>query len=83
VDLKEELEDLPKGDSGGIEDDFDRLGMRPVIPIRRLGRVAARVPDPGGDHAWIFPKEVLHAPEASAGQYCAFLGHDLSSTWLK
>ena len=39
-----------------------------MIPIRRVGDVAARIPDPRRDDAGPLADEVLHPPEAPAGE---------------
>src|SRR4030095_9376031 len=83
VDLEEELEDLPEADPFRIEVDLDRFGVVAVITVRRVRRVAARVPDARLDHARILAKEILHAPEATAGAHCAVDRHVLSPTWLR
>src|SRR5688572_14546833 len=83
VNLEEELEDLSVADPRRIEDDFDRFGMCSMIAIGCVGRVAACVADARRENAVVTAKEILHAPEATAGEQSAFLGHFLSSTWSK
>src|SRR4029079_18212053 len=64
VDLKEELENLPKADTCRIEQNLDGFGMRSVIAIGGIGRGTTGVPDTSGDHAVVSTKQILHAPEA-------------------
>src|SRR5688572_7553510 len=45
VNLEKELEELPVGDSCGIEEDLDGFGVRPVIAIGRVAYVATAIPD--------------------------------------
>src|SRR4051812_32098610 len=66
VDLEEELEDVPVGDPLGVEDDLDRLGVPGMVPVRRVLVLAARVSDPGGNHALAPAEQLLDAPEATA-----------------
>jgi ATP-dependent helicase/nuclease subunit A len=66
--LEEELQKVTVGDLPGVEDDLDRLSVGPVIPVRRVGYVPARVADPRGQDARAAADEVLHSPETSAGQ---------------
>jgi hypothetical protein len=68
VDLKEELEQVAVRGLLGIEEDLDRLGVRAVVAVRRVLDVAARVADPRREHAGPLPDQVLHPPEAPAGQ---------------
>ena len=92
VDLEEELQQRAVVGGGGVVDDFDGLGVRAVIAVGRVGDVAAGVADPGGDHTGLLADQVLHAPEAAAGEnrllrvvcHCLFLqsrllpiGHDV------
>ena len=83
VNLEEELEDLPKADPVGIKNDLDGFCMCSVIAIGRIGCVASRVPNPGRENAVVAAKEFLHTPKTTAGKHRTFLGHCLSSTWLK
>ena len=68
MDLEEELEQVAVGRLLGVEDDLDRLGVGAVVAVGRVGDVAAGVADPGRDHAGPLADQVLHAPEAAAGQ---------------
>src|SRR4029077_13084181 len=68
VDLEEELEDVAIRRLLGIEDDLDRLGMRSVIPVRRVCDVASGVSHPRQEDAGPLPDQILHPPEAPAGQ---------------
>ena len=61
-----------------VEDDLDRLGVGAVVAVGGVGHVAAGVADAGGDHAGLAADQVLHAPEAAAGEDCGFGGHVVS-----
>jgi hypothetical protein len=83
VQLEEELEQLAEADALGVEDDFDGLGVRPVVAVRGIGHIAARVAHAGGKHAVVAPEKLLHAPEATAGEHRPFLTHEISLTWSR
>ncbi len=86
MDLKEELEQAPVAQLRRIEDDLDCLGVRAVVAIGRVRHVAAAVADPGRDDAVHLADQVLHAPEAAAGEDCAFgrrAAHRTSSAWSR
>src|SRR5262249_10002828 len=68
---------LAIADLVGIENDLDGLSVSAVIAIRRVRCAPAGVANSGGDDAIVAAKQILHAPETSAGQYCAFFAHDL------
>ena len=68
VDLEEELEDVAVRGLLRVEDDLDRLRVRAVVAVRRVRDVAARVADPRRHDAGPLPDQVLHAPEAPAGE---------------
>src|SRR4051812_23113735 len=68
VDLEEELEDVAVGDLLGVEDELDRLRVRAVVAIGRVGNVAAGVSDARRDDARPLAQQVLHPPEAAARQ---------------
>src|SRR5579859_1714139 len=72
VDLKEELEQVAVAHHLRIEDDLDRFGMGSVIAIGGVRHVAAAVSHAGADHPGHLPDQVLHAPEAAAGQHGSF-----------
>src|SRR5262249_35822998 len=80
MDLEEEFEDLPVAGLGRVEQNLDRLGMRAVVAIGRRRHVAAGIADPRRDDAGQAPDELLHAPEAAAGEDRAFFAHLTSST---
>src|ERR1700722_664165 len=73
VNLKEELENLTVAELGRVKDDLDGLGMGSVISIGRVAHVAARVADPCRYHAIVTSEQILHPPEAAAGQNRTFL----------
>src|SRR4029077_16287153 len=83
VNLEEEFQQFTVSDLRRIEDDLDRFGMAVVIAIGRVGDVAAGVAAPRRDDSLVAPDEVLHAPEAAAGQNRPFLAHLMSSTWSR
>src|SRR5688572_13683693 len=58
VNLEEELEDLAIADPGRIKDDLNRFRMCSVIAVGRIGRVASRVADPGGENTVVAAKEL-------------------------
>jgi hypothetical protein len=68
VDLKEELEQLSIGRLLGVEDDLDRFGVRPMVAVRGVLDVTARVTNPRRDNTGSLPEEVLHSPEAATGE---------------
>ncbi len=83
VDLEEEFQHLAIAGLRRVEDDLDRLGMGAVIAVGRVGHVAAGVADPRRQDARLAPDEVLHAPEAAAGENRPFRAHRISSTWSR
>src|SRR5664279_3728614 len=83
VNLKEEFENLPIVDTGGIKDDLDGFGVGIMIAIGRMGPAAACVADPRRQNAVAAANEVLYAPEATASKNGAFIRHWTSSTWFK
>jgi ATP-dependent helicase Lhr and Lhr-like helicase len=68
VDLEEELQQVPVGQLVRLEDDLQGLRVRAVVPVGGVGHVPAGVTDPGRDHAGELADEILHSPEAAAGQ---------------
>src|SRR5450830_85631 len=68
VDLEEEFQDLAVAEHGRIEADLDRLGMAAVVTVGCIIDIAAAVADAGGQHSRHLADQVLHAPEATAGQ---------------
>jgi hypothetical protein len=75
MDLEEEPENPPVADAGGIEQDFDGLGMPGMVAIGGVGDRAAGVAHTRGEDALHLADEFLHPPKASACKYRAFLGH--------
>ncbi len=75
VDLEEELEQVAVGDPLRVEDDLDRLGVGAVVAVGRVRHVAARVSDARGDDAVELADQILHAPEAAAGEDCFLCSH--------
>ena len=82
VDLEEQLENLPIADAGGVEDDLDGFGVSGMIAIGRVGVGAAGIADSGRQDAVVATKEILHAPETTAGENSAFRGHWILR-WMK
>src|ERR1700677_4216807 len=76
MDLEEELQQVPVGDLVRVEGDLDRLRVTMVAPVGRVRLVATGVADPGRDHAGELADEVLHAPEAAAGEDGLLGRHD-------
>src|SRR3984957_3096305 len=72
MDLKEELEQLAVADSLGIKDDFNRFGVRSMISVGRIGHIAARIPDSGGQDAVVAAQQILNAPKTAAGENRSF-----------
>src|SRR6266511_5170876 len=68
VDLEEELEQVPVRDLLGIEGDLDSLGVRSVVPVRRVRDVAAGVTHPRRENARSLPDQILHPPETPSGK---------------
>src|ERR1700685_151765 len=75
VNLEEELQQLSIAQLPRIEDDLDGFGMACMITVRRIGDIAARIPDTCGNYAWVTAYQVLHAPKAAAGKNCGFSRH--------
>ena len=84
VDLEEELQDVPVGDPVGAEDDLDRLGVAGMVPVGRVGVLAAGVSDAGGDDAVPLAKQLLDSPEAPSGEdrSLGVVGHGVAPSIL-
>ena len=80
MDLEEELQHRAVVGDRRVVDDFDGLGVGAVVAVGRVGHVAAGVADPGRDHAGLLADQVLHSPEAAAGQDRFFSGCHASSS---
>ena len=74
MDLEEELQQRAVAQPRRVEDDLDRLGMRAVVAVGRVGHVAAAVAHAGRDDAGQMADQLLHAPEAAAGEDGGFGG---------
>src|SRR5260370_41279235 len=72
MNFKEKLEEPSITDLPRVKNDFDSFGVGSVIPVRRIGHVAARITDPRGNHAWVTTQQILHSPEAATGQNRSF-----------
>jgi hypothetical protein len=68
VNLKEELQQVPIGDALRVEQDLDRLRMRAVVPLGRVGRLAAGVANTRAGHTIELTDQILDTPEAPARQ---------------
>src|SRR5204863_9965240 len=68
VDAEEELEHVAVRGALRVEDDLDRLRMAAMASVRRVRDVAAAVADSRRDHARLLPEQMLHPPEAPAGE---------------
>jgi DNA-binding transcriptional LysR family regulator len=76
VNLEEELQQVPVRNLLRVEDDLNRLGVTAVVAVGRVRHVTAGVTDPRLEHARELPDEVLHAPEAAAGEDGLLSRHD-------
>src|ERR1043166_1678774 len=83
VDRKKELEALSIAEAGGVENDLDGFGVPAMIAIGGIGSVAARGDHAPRNNAGTAPAQLLHAPEATAGENRALFGHRTSSTWFR
>src|SRR5262245_37629569 len=68
MDLEEELQKLPIGELRRVEHHFDRFRVRTVVAVRGIRYVAAAVAHPRGGDARQFADQILHSPEAAAGE---------------
>ena len=68
VNLKKELQQLPKRHLRWIKNNLNRLGMRPMIPIRRMLHLAPAIPHPRRHHPLHPPNQILHPPKSSPRQ---------------
>src|SRR5262249_35441458 len=75
VNLKKEFQHPAVAYLRGVEDNFDRFGMCAVVAIRRVRHVAAGVANARRNHTIMAANEILHSPEAAAGEHCAFPCH--------
>ena len=96
MDLEEERQDVTVGRLRRVEDDLDRLRMPGVVAVRRVIDLPAGIPDTRAEHARQPTDEVLHPPEAAAGEDCGLCarpardlsavmdptGHDVGSSVL-
>ncbi len=78
--LEKELQDLPVRDHCGVKHDFNRFRMIAMVAISGIRHIAAGVADSRAQHAGVAAQQVLHAPEAAAGEDDGFglVGHGLS-----
>src|SRR5690606_5908855 len=83
VDLEEELEQVAITGLRRVEHDLHRLGVAAVVAVGRIGHVAAAVAHAGGGHTRHLAQQLLHAPEAAAGEDRALRAHAGSSTWSR
>ena len=81
MDLEEELEQFPVADPVRIKQDFDGFGVAAVIAIGGVRNISPGITHARGDDTVLAANEILHAPEAPAGENGAFLSHRTSSTW--
>src|SRR5579883_44985 len=80
MDLEEELEQRAIARDPRIENDLDRLGVGAMVAIGGVRHIAARIADARGDHSRLLPDQILHAPEAAAGENRSFcLRHHFTS----
>src|SRR5207342_2359608 len=88
VDLEEEFQQVAIADARGIEHDLDCLGMGAVVAVGGIAHFAAAVTHARTDDTVHAAQQILHAPEASAGEDRAlqsrhFVAHRTSSTWSR
>ena len=81
MDLEEELQQTPKADLFGIEDDFDGLGMGAMIAIGGVRHVAARIADAGRDDAGLAAQQILRARLTYGGTTLKFSTEDEDFWW--
>src|SRR5215469_9222230 len=79
MNLEEELQQIAVCDFRGVEDNLNRLGVTPMIPIGRVRHVSTRVSDPRRDDSVASPNQVLHSPKATTCQNGSFSFHPISS----
>src|SRR6185295_4345336 len=72
VNLEEELQKFPIADTRRVELNLDSLSVRSMVAIGGVRHIAAGVSDTCVDDAGQLPNQVLHAPEATAGEHSAF-----------
>src|SRR5580765_3872651 len=73
VNLKEDFQQFTIADFRRIKENLDPLGMLAVIAIGGVWDLAPGIADTGRDNAGIAPQQVLHSPEAAAGQNRTFI----------
>ena len=76
VNLEKEFQQPAVAYPRGVEDNFDRFDMCPVVAIRRVRHVAARVANARRNHAILAANEILQTPEAppaSTARSCVIL----------
>jgi hypothetical protein len=71
VNLKEELKERAIAEDAGIEGHFHRFGVAIVVGIGRIIDFTAYVADARRDDALGSAQQILHAPEAAAGENCS------------
>ena len=74
MDLEKKLQNFSVTDLLRVENDLHGLGMCSVVAISRIVDIAARVSNSCCNDARLPPKQILHPPEASAGQDRTFRG---------
>ena len=69
-DLEEVAHELPDGNSVGVEDSADALGVPVVFALLLLEAGGGSVGPAclGGGHAGQMPEELLHTPKATTGE---------------
>lgn len=75
MNLKKEFEKLAIAELLRVEGDLDCLRVAPVIAIRCVCYVAARIANTRRDNPWIAAYKLLHSPEATAGKNRSFKRH--------
>jgi hypothetical protein len=72
MDLEEKLEKFPVTEFLRFKDNLDGFGMSTVVAVRRVRHIATRIAHAGRNHTRVPAQEILHPPEAAAGQYRFF-----------
>src|SRR5690348_6761787 len=68
VNLEEHLQQSAVREALGIEDDFDDLGVTPVVLLRRVVILTAHEPGSSGDDSFGVAQQLLHDPGAASGK---------------
>src|SRR5262249_32287491 len=75
VDLEEKFQERAETGLLRIENNFDCFGVALVMPVSRIPHFSAGISNSRRNHAGLPADEILHAPEAAAGEDGTFLTH--------